>query len=171
MDIEKIKRRRDRKIKINNWWHHTVVSPLDDFLYNIKNSKYEKNKMKAEKLTDEEAINIIVKGIIKKIKATGRYDEEIVVCSKFNESSYRELGIYNFIGRTNQYWLENDIMRIWYWNNSGCNDINRIQKLANLLVEGLRKKIKGIKIERVKEKHCCELWVYEDYKETIKISI
>lgn len=112
MNIEKIKKRRDRKIKINNWWYYTIVSPLDDFLYNIKNSKYEKNKMKAEKLTDEEAINIIVKGIIKKIKATGRYDEEIVVCSKFNESSYKELGIYNFIGRTNQYWSENDIMRI-----------------------------------------------------------
>ena len=167
MNIKKIQRNKKFKKNLIQIWYK-LMKPLADLIDNIDDKKYKKVRKKAKRLTDEEAIDIVIKRIVKRIKKYGRLDEEIAICT-WSEETYNP-NIFEFTRRINN----NDPDRIlneWrYIHQNYTNpDIDYIAKLTDLLEQKLRK-IDGIKVEYYIEKYLGN-WRYNDYVKTLKISL
>ncbi|HFD2052162.1 TPA: hypothetical protein ACF2DE_002893 [Clostridium perfringens] len=106
MNVDRIKRNKERRTKLRNW-----VSPIANYLDDRDRRKYKRDKEKAEKITNEEIIDLVIKGIIKEISKTGSFHEEIIICRGFKDSEYRDNGIYGFIESKN-HWLNNRVLKI-----------------------------------------------------------
>jgi hypothetical protein len=171
LNIEKIKRNRQRKDKLKRQWYK-LMSPIANYLDVRDHEKCKNNQKSAEELTDKEVINLVVKGVIKKIKKTGKLDEKITVCQKFIDYEYKYQGIYGFINSMNTYWIKNKVLNYWCWNNDRNENMEDILKLTSLLKEALKNKITGIQIEEYVDEYSSKCyWRYENYQKTIKISI
>lgn len=171
MNIKKIKRNREIKDKIKKLCYK-LMTPITNYLDIRDFKKCKKNQEYAKRLSDEEVINLVVKGVIKKIKKTGKLDEEIIVCQKFKDSEYEYQGIFGFINSMNTYWIKNKVLNYWCWNNRVNENMEDILKLTSLLKEALENNIIGIQIEEyVNEFSFNCYWRYKFYIKTIKISI
>lgn len=170
MNVDRIKKNKERRIKLRNWYYK-MVSPIANYLDDRDRRKYRRDKEKAEKITNEEIVDLVIKGIIKEISKTGSFNEEIIICRGFKDSEYRANGIYGFIESKNC-WLNNKVLKIWYFNNYRNENIDDILRLRKLLLWKLKFIIPEIKIEEYIDKnHVKHSWRYDGYIKTIKISI
>lgn len=170
MNIERIKRRRDRRYRFKEQLRK-ITQPLVNYIDKRNNIKYQKNKQLAKYIHRYEIIHLLIKGITKKIKKTGEFCEEFVICRSFKDYNYNDEGLCNFIKMVNKYWINDDVLDIWCDYYFIKNTEEQL-KLAMLLAMKLKEVIPQIKIEQiVDDNHIKYSTRYIDYRETIKISI
>lgn len=167
MNIKTIKRRKEVKDKLVQKWYK-MMKPLANYIDYREDKKYKKRREKAKQLSDEEAIDLVVKSIIKKVGKYGRLDEEIAICT-WSDEGYNS-NIFDFIEYIN--WNNaNKLLNEWHDIHYDYinTDINYIERLTELLEQKL-KDIDGIKVECYIEDNVYD-WKYKNYIKTLKISL
>ena len=167
MNIKNIQRRKELKDNLIETWYK-MMKPLANYIDCREDKKYKKRREKAKQLSDEEAMDLVVKSIIKKVRKYGRLDEEIAICT-WNEES-RNGNIFEFINHIN--WSKsNRLLQEWCYIHRSFkeDDIEYITKLTELLEQKL-KDIDGIKVEYYIEDNVYD-WKYKNYIKTLKISL
>ena len=167
MNIKNIQRRKELKDSLVQIWYK-LMKPLVDLIDNIDDKKYKKVRKKAKSLTDEEAMDIVIKRIMKRIKKYGKFDDEIVICSRI-KNKYCDNELYNFIKDIN--WSDsNRVLTEWSYINryKMVENIEYTEKLVDILKMKLDK-IKGVKTKYYIEENVN--WHYENYKRTLRISL
>ncbi|MGU8679032.1 hypothetical protein ACV3Q3_12810 [Clostridium perfringens] len=170
MNIERIKRNKARRYRFQEQLRK-ISQPLADYIDKRNNIKYQKNKQLAKYIHRYEIVHLLIKGITKKIKKTGEFCEEFVICRSFKDYNYNDEGLCGFIKMVNKYWINDDVLDIWCDYYFIKNTEEQL-KLAMLLIMKLKEAIPQVKIEQiVDDNHIKYSTRYIDYKETIKISI
>ena len=170
MNIERIKRNKARRYRFQEQLRK-ITQPLADYIDKRNNIKYQKNKQMAKYISNSEVVDLLIKGITKKIKKTGEFCEEFVICRSFKDYNYSDEGLCGFINFINKHWINDEILDIWCHNYFIKNTEEQF-KLAMLLAMKLKEIIPQVEIEQIVDNnHIKYSTRYIDYKKTIKISI